>query len=59
MNELGDSVVPIYEFEFADGTVRRTDRIDGDTEFPIAIENLAVVGRDDDECTVNHVGFRS
>lgn len=56
-NQLGDSVVPIYEFDFEDGTTRTTEA--WAVDWPDANEALAAEGRADPECEVNRVGLTS
>lgn len=56
--ELGDNVCPIYKFEWDDGTVRRTDEIEGFEEVPVAIESLAKYAEEEkDGCEVTLVGY--
>ena len=59
MSDLGDSVVPIYKFEWENGRSVRTDEHDEYMEYPVAIENLATMGKDDPECEVTLVGLES
>lgn len=56
-NDLGDSVVPVYHFEWDDGTERTTAELV--EQLPTAVENLATLGQDDPECTVKLVGYSS
>jgi len=51
---------PVYEFEWADGSVRRTDTLENDSrDFrEEGIEALAERGRADPECEVTLVGFQ-
>lgn len=56
-NPLGDSTVPIYQFEWDGGSVQTTEEIP--KKFGIAIENLATLGREDPECEVTLVGFEN
>jgi|APHM01.1.fsa_nt_gi hypothetical protein len=56
---LGDDVTPVYEFEWTDGTVRKTtDAIESEKRHTTAIETLAELGRNDPECTVTLTGFK-
>lgn len=56
-NDLGDSVVPVYEFEWSDGTVRDTKDLPA---VPDGIEVLAYLGRDDEDCIrVDLVGWET
>lgn len=54
-NELGDSVVPIYELSWENGTTRMTD--DDVVQEPALVELLAEWGRDDPSCEVTLVGY--
>jgi hypothetical protein len=55
---IGDGATPVYRFEWADDTSRRTDEgIESDERNTSAIETLAELGREDPECTVELVGF--
>lgn len=60
MEDLGDSVKPVYRFEWADGSSRRTDNlVNGPDASARVVETLAMLGREDPECTVEHVGFET
>lgn len=55
---IGDDIQPLYEFDWGDRT-RTSDEI-GDLEeagFSATIDDIVDVARDDDDCTVNIIGF--
>lgn len=55
---IGDDTTPVYSFEWADGSSRRTDeRVASDGRSTTAIETLAEIGREDPDCEVTLVGF--
>lgn len=56
--ELHDTMKPIYEFRWDDGSVRRTDDMENEVG-RIAVENLATMGREDPACSVKAVGFET
>jgi len=56
---IGDDVRTLYEFEWADGTVRTTDEL-GDFEeagVSCSLDDVVDVARDDPECNVRIIGF--
>lgn len=56
-NDLGDSVVPVYEFEWSDGTVRDTKDLPA---VPEGIEVLAYPGRSDEDCVrIDLIGYQT
>jgi hypothetical protein len=60
-NQLGDSLIPVYSFEWEDNDNRTTEHI----EFPdtvdaeLASEALAEFGREDPECEVTLSGYQT
>jgi hypothetical protein len=63
MERIGDSFDPAYSFQWDNGTERQTDDsdvfaddIDSETRRDV-IELLASVGRQDENCAVEVVGF--
>lgn len=59
---MGDdlTLVPEYRFEWDDGTVRETtdpDFTSAESPHPDAVETLAYLGREDDNCTVILLGM--
>lgn len=55
---IGDSSVPRYRFDWADGSSRTTDDLPEAEGFKTeAIETLADLGRDDPDCEVTLIGF--
>lgn len=53
--DLEQNLIPIYKFEWEDGFERRTDELE--EQHPTAVENLAEIGRRDDECEVTLVEY--
>lgn len=53
------TLTPVYRFEWSDGTIRRTDEEDAFEEapHPDAVETLAELGREDEDCTVTLLGM--
>ena len=54
------TLVPSYRFQWDDGTTRETtdpDFASAPQEYPDAIEYLAALGREDDECEVELIGM--
>lgn len=61
---MGDdslTLTPVYSFEWADGTERRTDDPDAFSAeaSPDAVEELAAIGREDPDCEVSLLGMGS
>lgn len=61
---IGDDSVPVYRFDWDDGESRTTDEIDAadkldgeDGSAYVAVESLAQVARQKDECDVTLIGF--
>lgn len=54
-SEMGDATVPQYRFEWSDGSERTTEELP--EQLPMANEELARLGREDDDCEVTLVGF--
>lgn len=50
---------PVYSFEWADGTTRRTDELENDGPHfrEAGVELLAQLGREDPDCEVKMVGL--
>lgn len=54
---LGENLIPEYKFEWDDGTERTSSELK--EQYPDAIEALAQLGREDDECEVSLVGYET
>jgi|APHM01.1.fsa_nt_gi hypothetical protein len=55
---IGDDTTPVYSFEWADGTERKTNEgVESDDAKTTAVETLAQLGREDPDCDVTLVGF--
>lgn len=55
---IGDTAVPVYRFEWTDGSQRTTQSLPQEDGIKTdAVEVLASHGREDPECTVTLVGF--
>lgn len=52
---LEQNLIPKYKFEWDDGTSRTTD--DLPEQYPDANELLAELGRMDEDCEVNLIGY--
>lgn len=56
---IGDDTAMLYEFDWQDGPTRTTDEI-GDldeAEFSATLDDIVDVAREDENCTVNIIGF--
>lgn len=55
------TLTPVYRFEWSDGTVRKTNDDDVFDEEPEAeaVETLAELGREDDDCEVTLLSMGS
>lgn len=60
---MGDdslTLTPVYRFEWSDGTVRRTDEaVDVEEPSAVALETLAMIGREDPDCEVELISMGS
>lgn len=56
-NNLEESLIPKYRFEWADGSERTTDELP--EQYPEANETLAELGRRDEECEVTLIGYET
>lgn len=56
-SNLEENLIPRYRFEWDDGTERTTDELP--EQHPISNENLAEMGRQDDECEVTLIGYET
>lgn len=59
-SDLENSIKPVFEFEWSNGRVRRTDELKNDSSLGEAgVHTLARLGEEDPDCTVRHVGYES
>lgn len=56
-SNLEESLVPKYRFEWDDGSERTTEELP--EQNPEAIETLAELGKEDDECDVTLIGYET